>query len=223
MEKYGTAPTTFSGKAENYWYHYKWHTIIIGFILLAVIIATVQCASKPRYDMTILYAGPETLSGEQYDLLSSNLSTILGRDLNGDGKISVGWEEFFTVDEVGNGVQAFQAQQPRDAMAVAGDLVLYFLAPNDYAQLSNLGVIAKLTDVFGADGVPSIAADAYSLKLADTTAYQNMGGLNGLPDDTVICFRNDQGVTFDKTKYPQRLADAVLFVNNLIAYDGSGD
>ena len=46
-----------AAKLENFWYHYKWHTIAAIFALFVIIVCTVQCASNTKYDIQILYAG----------------------------------------------------------------------------------------------------------------------------------------------------------------------
>ena len=42
---------------ENFWYHYKWHTIASVFVLLVVTIITVQMCTRTTYDAYIVYAG----------------------------------------------------------------------------------------------------------------------------------------------------------------------
>ena len=49
---------------ENFWYHYKWPTLIIAFFALFFLIAIAQMSSKPKYDAHLLYAGPTYLDGE---------------------------------------------------------------------------------------------------------------------------------------------------------------
>ena len=43
---------------DNFWYHNKWKTIIVSFLLLTLIVCAVQFAGREDADIYILYAGP---------------------------------------------------------------------------------------------------------------------------------------------------------------------
>lgn len=47
----------FLSKLENFWYHYKWHSIIAAFVIIAILICSLQMCTKTTYDMYIMYAG----------------------------------------------------------------------------------------------------------------------------------------------------------------------
>ena len=47
---------------ENFWYHYKWHTIAALFVLLVTVVMIVNCARREKYDVYILYAGDKAVS-----------------------------------------------------------------------------------------------------------------------------------------------------------------
>ena len=36
------APTTVKEKAENFWYHYKWHSIVALFLVITLVICALQ-------------------------------------------------------------------------------------------------------------------------------------------------------------------------------------
>ena len=39
---------------DNYWYHYKWPTIIISFFAIVLIVVIAQMVNRPKYDIVIL-------------------------------------------------------------------------------------------------------------------------------------------------------------------------
>lgn len=47
----------FAKKLENFWYYNKWKVIAAAFIVVALTVCVVQCATRERNDATILYAG----------------------------------------------------------------------------------------------------------------------------------------------------------------------
>ena len=50
---------------DNYWYHYKWHTIIIGFFALMILFTLRQCANDATHDTVVAYCGPTEFMSEQ--------------------------------------------------------------------------------------------------------------------------------------------------------------
>ena len=47
---------------DNFWYHYKWHTIIAVFAIIVVIVGISQVVSKGTADVGVIYGGPRLLS-----------------------------------------------------------------------------------------------------------------------------------------------------------------
>lgn len=81
-------PTTFLKWIENFWYHYKWHTIIALFFAVLLIVLIVQIAGREKYDISVIYCGPEKLDGEDLEKISAAFSEIMDEDYNGDGKMN---------------------------------------------------------------------------------------------------------------------------------------
>ena len=53
-------------KLENFWYHYKWHVIIIAFFVFVGAVSFTQCTQREEGDVTIVFAGSTTLNAEQH-------------------------------------------------------------------------------------------------------------------------------------------------------------
>ena len=93
-EKYGEAKikSPFTEKIENFFYHYKWHTLIALFLVFTVTVCSVQMCQKTSYDAYVLYAGGTYVSqtaaegqGESdYQLLLSSVKRFVG-DFDEDG------------------------------------------------------------------------------------------------------------------------------------------
>lgn len=84
---------------ENYWYHYKWHTILGAFFLMVIIVSTVQCASVKKSDVTVAFCGNAALSRAQEDGLSGVLGDVCPADVDGDGEKTVSLEQFSIFSE----------------------------------------------------------------------------------------------------------------------------
>ena len=44
---------SFAKWLDNYWYHYKWHTIAVVFVIIVAIVCTVQLINRTVYDAVI--------------------------------------------------------------------------------------------------------------------------------------------------------------------------
>ena len=87
---------------ENFWYHYKWHTIFTVFILLVVTVCTLQMCKKEEYDVHIIYAGSENVSriiedGEdisEYEVLYKSIKESVD-DFDKNGKVHFSFEPMY--------------------------------------------------------------------------------------------------------------------------------
>ncbi|MBR0327384.1 MAG: hypothetical protein IIX09_06230, partial [Clostridia bacterium] len=82
-------------KLENYWYHYKYHTLLGVLALVACLFALVQCSGNEEYDIHITYAGPCRLYDGDLEDGAAAFAAVLGRDLTGDGKVNVSFNRIF--------------------------------------------------------------------------------------------------------------------------------
>lgn len=73
---------------DNFWYHYKWHTIIGAVFAIFLAVCIGQMASKDKVDSYIMYAGPIALTAQEIEDIESAFETVVG-DYNGDGKKTV--------------------------------------------------------------------------------------------------------------------------------------
>ena len=72
---------------DNYWYHYKIPTIIVSFIVIVLLICTLQmCSTDDNQDITVLYSGPFLMTGSEHAEVCNVLNYIMPADFNGDGR-----------------------------------------------------------------------------------------------------------------------------------------
>lgn len=80
---------------ENFFYHYKWHTIAAAIALFAIIICSVQTCSRVKYDFHIMYAGSDVISTSRTESDVSEHERMLNAiksfvsDRNNDGVCNV--------------------------------------------------------------------------------------------------------------------------------------
>jgi len=218
--------TDFSGdvtnKLQNFWYYYKWHTLIGGFMLLFLLVCISQCMSANAPHVNVLYAGPApAFSQLMYDDLTKNFAKVLDKDLNGDKKVIVGFEQFRLLsqedmNELGNDAMLSPQEQSVirrqfDAEVMSGKCVVYFLAPDVYYDLQANKMLLKWEDAIGYK--PSKAFDDYGVNLKDLEVFKYYFGIGDLPPDTIMCMR--AYTVLDNKKTQQRYEDNFEFVKKL--------
>lgn len=81
-------PKTFGEKLKNYWFHYKWHTIIGVFLCILIIFLISECASKPKYDMQVVYFTYTPVMDSQTAMIADYLENFC-EDINNDGEVNI--------------------------------------------------------------------------------------------------------------------------------------
>ena len=68
---------------DNFWYHYKVHTIIVLFALFVLIVCVLQtCTSSSGGDITIMYAGRGYMTTEQREGVRSVFNAVMPDDFD---------------------------------------------------------------------------------------------------------------------------------------------
>lgn len=88
-EHYGVKPKIFTREWwPYYWMYYKWHTIIIGFFAVCTVSFIVQCATKIKYDLNVVYAGEYYFDSEITGKLAEEIAKV-SLDADGNGEVNV--------------------------------------------------------------------------------------------------------------------------------------
>ena len=75
---------------ENYWYHYKFHTIVVLFAIFVCTVCFVQCSQKESGDLTVIFAGACGFeNAEDRDNLIEVLNAVAPKSEQKDEKLSV--------------------------------------------------------------------------------------------------------------------------------------
>ncbi len=81
-------PQTFEEKRKNFWFHYKWHTIGIAFLVIAITVMMVQCISREKSDLQVVYFTYDVCLETQVEKVEKYLEKYV-TDIDGDGKVNV--------------------------------------------------------------------------------------------------------------------------------------
>lgn len=195
---------------DNFWYHHKWKVIVIAFIVITLIICSLQMCTRVESDVYILYAGPYKF-GQTDSMSFESAFSAVTEDRTGDGRVLAELVDFYILsDEQINGqldamgedaanmvVNYEQFASNREAFdqhIVAGDTVICLLDPHLYNSVyvlddngDKLSGFMKLSDVLGY--TPENAYDEYSIRIGDTPLGQYFSVLSGMDRDTLLCIR----------------------------------
>ena len=192
---------------DNFWYHYKWHTIATVFIVIVLSVCVVQACNSERSDILFTYAGPKefvTKPDEKVSVnsaLSDSARKVYGEKANAslNSFLIYSKEQIEQIeselDENGNQKYvvdtAFNTSEMNgfDEFSRSGASFILLLDPSVYQRLIDQSGeserLMELSTIY--EETPNGAYDKYSVKLGDTKIYQSMPELRVLPADTVVC------------------------------------
>lgn len=195
---------------ENYWYHYKWHTIIAGVAIIILVVCMWQVTTTEKHDIIMVYAGPNCLSTAEIRELEDAIGGILPSDKDGNGDKDAAFNMYqiysaeqieeknaetddtgrhMTVDTVRNTNQFSSYNQ----YMMTGSSSVCFLDPWLYEQaLGNRegSYIRPLSEVFSEGEMPTLSNDGYGVRLGDTQLYKDFAVVRRLSPDTIVCLRS---------------------------------
>ena len=230
------APETVDSRFANFWYHYKWHTIIGLVVLAFLFIGITQLRTNDPADAMSLYAGEGNIN-EYAESISKALGEMLTTDANGNGKKRVVFEPFTVISQkkldeeekalpYGQNIydiydlklneQNYQGFKDR---VFQGECGVMFLSPDLYEEAREEGALIPLADVL--DEVPASAADEYALKLCECDFYKYYSAFQSMPEDTVVCLRNYsdvQGLFVFKKAGKMTLEKNKSFFRDLVSF-----
>ena len=190
------------GKIVNYWYYYKWHTLIVLFFAVVFTVLIVQMVSRPKYDIKILYAGPAIISDEQSKAICEAFSQLMPTDYDGNGEKNAELFSLIIMDDE----QLKEANETysdyflnrgtindnRETLTMntlAGDYIIYLIDINCYADLRDNSAFAKRED-YGFDaGTPY---DEYAVYLNSLDFAEFYTAFDVFPDSTLVCIKRVQ-------------------------------
>lgn len=178
---------------ENYWYHYKWHTILGAFFLMVIIVSTVQCASVKKTDMTVAFCGNAALSQSQMDGLSEVFGDICPTDAdeNGEKAVSLGQFSIFNEEQL---TELYTYIDPNDGQtkvdktglaAAKGDNLDRIQVLQNYIMTGDCAVWLVSEYVYNGYFAGKINV-VEKIALKDTVAYERYDAVKALPDGMML-------------------------------------
>ena len=122
---------------ENYWYHYKWLTLALIFVIILLFAGLRSCANRSETDLHIVYFSNTPLHDTEIEALKESLiNNNVVKDLDGDGEISIHIEPIVYSFDVDAPLQQ-GTMEKLQTILYAGDhtlMLVHEYALEDYAQ-----------------------------------------------------------------------------------------
>jgi len=183
---------------ENYWYHYKWQTLVVVFFLIIGLVCFVQCGKENNEDLSITYIGNVTLDGSQQEEIEKVFSSLLDDKTIGFHSFSAYNEQELTAmctdgekfdnltystlkNTNSNNFSTFTTQY------MAGQTAIFFVSPYVTTEVNVKDLAVTIDTLF--ETAPASKVNTYALKLGDLAIYKYYKALQVLPADTLIVFR----------------------------------
>ena len=188
---------------DNFWYHYKWHTLISLFLVITITVCTIQMCDKTKYDAYILYSGSHTFertgkNGDypEYDKACSTLESFT-LDYDKDGESNVSFRTLYTPtdDELReNGKDsayslAYSDRQDLDIIMKSSDYYICFVSLSVFNEFSEVNLFRDLTPLLENPEDYTFYDEGHKAVLLSSLPFSNLAGFANLPDDTVVCMR----------------------------------
>ena len=179
----------FSKWLDNYWYHYKWHTIIVAFFLIIGIISTIQIFNRESYDAYVMYVGGQDIPDTKYQDIMQSLKAV-SSDYDADEKHKLNFSKLAFISDPENNM-ASTINTP--TMQFLSNLVvqpyyIYLMDVEVYKMYEDSGVFVPISELF-----KDVPEDWYYDETAvyfDKTDYANsFPGVDDLGENTLLVMK----------------------------------
>lgn len=172
---------------ENYWYHYKWHTIIGGAVIILVAVLIAQLAAKVNYDALFMYVGDDYISAVQHSEIVKTLEDICP-DTTENGKTEINFSRTAYVGKTASASDAQINAAGEDFLSTMlhQPYYIYFIRKDAYERCKDAFV--PLSDIFG-ENIPESAYDDKGILFSKTAFHDTNAAFSCFSDDVVIALK----------------------------------
>lgn len=224
-------PSTLKGKVQNFWYHYKWHSLLSIVVIIAIIVCSLQFCSKESYDSYILYAGSKSISKTRTDGDVAEIETVItslkrvSEDFDGDGENSVNFlnllymssEEIAALEGNVNDALLMSDKSTLSSVLENSEYYLCFISEAVYEGYHLVGTNELFIDLSEHKSAhPELEYyNDCAIYLSSTGAY-SLPGLSSLPKDTLICIRRPSVLGAKTERHSELFDQAKEMLDNIL-------
>ncbi len=198
-------PKTFKEKSANFWFQYKWRVLGIAAVVIVFIICIVQCASRPKYDFSVVYFTYTSALDDQTELISDYFQKY-AEDLNGDGEVNIQVLNCsFNNDGQNNQYRTVQLQKLQAYLAGEYTAMLY---------ITDEESVAYFNDITDGEGIFENEPVKLSGEFYKMTKLE---GLGELPKGLTVGCRKVNGTVLEDNKTAEQTQKEALRILKIIS------
>ncbi len=227
-------------KLDNFWYYYKWHTIVALFLIFTIVVCSLQVCSRVEVDSYIMYAGGKSISRTASGGDRAEYARVLDAmkkiapDFSGDGEKNISLSTLFQLSpeeiaeiedrndgsEVNYSLLATDAETLRDRMYI-GEYYVCLFSPyvyECYREIDGESLFAQASAFAPEENELEYYSD-YAVKLSSTPFYKNNPAIRDvLPADTLVCLRIKSAVSsaFGGSENEENYRRAEIVFSNIL-------
>lgn len=209
---------------ENFFYHYKWHTLIALFLIVTVTVCSVQMCNRTSYDVYIIYAGSKDIKSIKTETDVTDYAKVYKSlceataDFDGNGENVPSLEALYMlsseeiaeieaelaekkangedVGELGYALLASNNQTFRDRMMYS-EFYVCLISESLYNSYKTTAGVTIFTPL-----LPYVEKGTEGLEFLDdsaiylkSTGFATLPGICDLPEDTVVALRSMSAIS----------------------------
>ena len=234
QDQYLETPKTLKQRWENFWYHYKWHSIVALFLVAVILICTLQTCARKDPDFVMLYAGPHTISANKAAEICQSMQTIAGQNQENKEEtpplflLKHYYIQTKSTTDGENQAAGYSGEnlEEFDQEILTGQAILLFLSPFLYARVSeDKGAIVGLDACLPSQNDGEAHSIAFvddthrGIKLSSLPLY-SMPGFSELPEDTILCLRSavSLGSIFKRDEAEAKFVEYQALLKEMLVY-----
>ena len=179
-------PKTFKEKRQNFWFHYKWHTVATIFTAIVLTILCVQCAGREKYDYDVVFFTYEACLDAQMDGVKEYLEQY-STDIDGNSEVNVNVINCSFSEISGSQYKNSILTKVQTQIIGNKEALIYILDDKAYEYLNNI----VENGIFVGEKV-TLNQEFY--ELTETEAF------GSLPENLGIYLRRVEGTTYENDK-----------------------
>ncbi len=217
-------------KMQNFWYHYKWHSIVALVLVIAITVCSLQFCTKESYDAYVLYAGSRNIGRTSKDGDVAEIATVISSlkrvadDFDESGETSISFTNYYYLsgDEASSLDDVNHALLNNDRAALSSVLehseyYLCFISRAVYDEYHGVGSSERfvLLDKYKSAHPELEYYTDSAIYLSSTEAYK-LPGLSNLPEDTLICIRHPSVLGAKSDEHMMHFNNANKILENIL-------
>ncbi len=195
---------------ENFWYHYKIHTLITLLVVVTLVVGITQCATRTRYDQTCVLYCDRVVSDNAVKALEEQLTPLIkDYDQNETKALEVNNVSYDSASTTTQNATISNSQRLLALMS-SSDYVLYIVDAYGYELLMTQNQLFQPLDF-----LPDKNHTAWNWK---GSRLQQELKAKKLPEDLYFCVRKVSDTLIEKDpEVPKRVEQAKELIQTLMA------